>query len=105
MNTAPFELVDRAIDLANLDSGDLRTYSGRGMYGAECIGLKCGTMADVYAFVTALGQVYQEALADAVHHEKDGPDFEPIEFAESTRTDNIGLNVIAYWPGWKLDDA
>lgn len=51
-----------------------RSYSGRGMYGAECLAAVARTAQDVYAELSA-----REIRA--------------------ARTDSMGLDVVVYWPG------
>lgn len=66
-------------EVANVVSGDFEdNYSGRGMYGAECVGITC-----------------------------DDPDY-CIEEAASrgirnAKTDNMGRQYIVYWPSIRLE--
>jgi hypothetical protein len=56
-----------------------RSYSGRGMFGRQCVGVSGRTVASV--------------LRDV-----------PREFGEP-HTDNMGMGVIAYWPSVEWPDA
>ena len=73
------ESMERAAD--ELDGSLYRGYSGRGMYGDECVGVVLEHEGDVFRFATLLGLDLAEALG-------------------SPKFDNMGLNIIAYWPRW-----
>ena len=77
----------RDIDLAlsTINGGECGVYfgySGRGMYGATCIGIELDSNADLYAFGVELGSI--------------DPDLSKALGAP--RTDDLGLGIIAYWP-------
>lgn len=61
------------------------SYSGRGMYGRTCLGVTCdepyGVIADLLRSCDA------EELSDLA------------DVVERTRTDNMGLSLVLYWPG------
>lgn len=72
-------------------------YSGRGMYGDTCFGVVAGGDGAVAAFLVDLA---------------DFNDFNDTEFSEtvkemarSMRTDSMGLDMIAYFPGWELSES
>lgn len=66
---------------------DVRTnYSGRGMYGAECVGF---VLQNYVPYIFALAN----ALADATIT----TEFEQIVAA--TEQDDMGLDIIIYFPG------
>jgi 2,3-bisphosphoglycerate-independent phosphoglycerate mutase len=73
------------IEDAAMDAGvDFRAdYNGRGMYGATCIGLT-GDPGDIAMALIYVSRTYPD-LAERM--------------ARSMRTDNMGRDVIAYWPG------
>ena len=75
------EQVDTMKDLL-MDIGDahLRPYSGRSMYGQECLGIDMENMADAFRFAL---MVTDSDLADAL--------FNP-------RFDNMGMGIIVYFP-------
>jgi hypothetical protein len=64
-------------------------YSGRGMYGATCPALYATSQADVYAFMAALAGVIAEDGGDAD---------DAVALARLTRTDQMGMGIVAYWP-------
>lgn len=76
---------------------DVRTdYSGRGMYGATCVGV---VVTDVFE----LG----EGLEEALHvYEDDDEVVELVEYMQEHRpsTDSMAFNTIVYWPGLSVED-
>lgn len=62
-------------------------YSGRGMYGNTCFGVCLRSTTDLYVFGVAL------AMSDPVLAEELG---KPC-------TDNLGYDIIAYWPKWDAE--
>lgn len=75
------EQVDTIKDLL-VDIGDahLRPYSGRFMYGQECLGIDMDSMADAFRFAL---MITDSDLADAL---------------SSPRFDNMGMGIIVYFP-------
>jgi hypothetical protein len=51
-----------------------RSYSGRGMFGAECLAATAKRVEDVYAVI-------------------------PASAIRGARTDSMGFDVVVYWPG------
>ena len=73
-NVDPEELVT-----AIQDAGyEPRSYSGRAMYGKQCVAVTLDSDADLWALAWEFG----------------ARDIEP----GPPKTDSLGLNVIAYWP-------
>lgn len=60
--------------LAEMVGGRVRSYSGRGMYGEECIAVVCDDAGDAVHEAGALGP-------------------------PKPRTDSMGRGEVAYWPG------
>ena len=87
MNTNE-SLVQMICEMNDLES---RSYSGRGMFGRECLGIVGKTVADVTA-----------DLFDGL----DGLDLPDMDAAfnelsaalRSSRTDSMGMDVIVYFP-------
>ena len=65
-------------------------YSGRGMYGKSCFGIDYDTADDLAVFLMRLYEVLGEDVA--------------IDMAENIRLDNMGLGMIAYFPGYSIDE-
>ena len=76
---------------------NVRSYSGRGMYKKECLGIDCNSL--VTTFATLL-----EVLAE--NHFDEGSErgeaasivSELAEALRGSRVDNMGLGVIVYFP-------
>ena len=63
---------------------EIRSYSGRGMYGKNCLAIVCYSN-DIYPIMFALGQ------GDTDHNIY-------YEIIQGTRSDNMGLSNVYYWP-------
>lgn len=72
-----------------------RLYSGRGMYGKECIGV---SVEDNYTFISDL-------LAYARYNDIEVLD-QLIDLIAKTSEDSLGLNTILYWRSiqWPMMD-
>ncbi|SVB78426.1 uncharacterized protein METZ01_LOCUS231280 [marine metagenome] len=82
--------IDRAISTVNNggECGVYFGYSGRGMFGATCIGIELDTIAELYEFgmeLTSIDPDLSKALG-------------------APRTDDLGLGIIAYWPSHDADE-
>lgn len=71
------------IEALNTAGLKIRRYSGRGMYGKECVAVSDDRRL-------------QEILADLV--EAYGDNLECAEAIRAARTDNMGLGIVVYWP-------
>lgn len=65
---------------SEIDGAELRSYSGRGMYGKQCLGIDMDSMADAFRFAL---MVEDENLTFALSN----PCF-----------DSMGLGIIVYFP-------
>lgn len=66
---------------------DIRSYSGRGMYGKECLAIT-GDDIDMFRFGLLLGSTtMNEADVDDLIHE-----------ADNMKQDSMGLGTVYYWP-------
>ena len=61
-----------------------RRYSGRGMYGKECVGVTLSDDGELFDLGRTVGAI--EAECNPGH----------------VRTDNMGRGIIVYWPGAEL---
>jgi hypothetical protein len=69
----------------------VRSYSGRGMYGANCIGIDMDDIGGVMRLAAA--------LIDA------GMDVEDVHVLGTLmKTDSMGRGIVVYWPRLKLSD-
>ena len=82
------------IDNAGLTA---RSYSGRGMYGEECVAITTGgdNGSSEHAVVAVL---IMEAVSD-------GCGDEMTKLMKSTRTDSMGRNSVMYWPTMKWPEG
>lgn len=79
-------------NLIELASYEARSYSGRAMYGKECIAVDL----DGSAF---------EFFADLLHYAEEDSDRECLEEAlRAARTDQMGRGTVVYFPGTEYFD-
>lgn len=67
-----------------------RSYSGRGMYGKECVGVSTG---DVIKTIVDIARESLYLLEDG----SDRDTQEVLDILEDSSTDQLGLNSILYW--------
>lgn len=73
------------------DEPEVRAYSGRGMYGAECLGVTCD---DPVVLAFTLGRALGEHNTEASNYGE-----ELVTIPRSICTDSMGLRHIVYFPG------
>lgn len=85
--------IETAIDEAGLseDASVRPRYSGRCMYGEECLGLVTRTPGEANAILIALGDTVGTARAQQI--------------ALLAREDAMGLRMITYYPGVAVTGA
>lgn len=73
-----------------------RSYSGRGMYGKECLGVELGALKDV-----------GELVADLIEAAADDPNCTSsiASAARQMSWDNLGLGIIVYFPSVPFVDV
>lgn len=72
-----------AIADAGLQDNQLRPdYSGRAMYGADCLGFVYDDLGEVFEFVAALSAIVEDD-----------------SWSTTARQDSMGRSSIVYWPG------
>jgi hypothetical protein len=83
--SVPRSLIEDCADYAGLDPevAIRDDYSGRGMYHATCLGIVYDRLGDLLGFVAGL-------IANDEDH---------LEWISRVRQDNMGMSMIAYWPG------
>lgn len=74
------------------DSHKLRSYSGRAMYGKECVGIVTDDLVPLVAEIAA-----------NVHEVSDG-EYTHDDFFSNYRTDNMGIDTILYFPKIKWEE-
>jgi hypothetical protein len=96
--------LEHGCDIAGLRDFQVRTdYSGRGMYGDRCFGITCGgpEMALVGLAVLAALNLDDTPDRDGTREQIEGA----VEIVRAARTDNMGRDMIVYFPGYQLADA
>lgn len=88
----PDDYLDEAPDLVRVRE----SYKGRG-YGPEGFGIVTNSASALSRFLVAAGMI------SAWHDANDTPSFNAMELAAATSSDSMGLGMIFYWPGWKLE--
>lgn len=76
-------------------------YSGRYMYGRECVGV-IGSFRDIVSFVSSVSRLAGEAC-DSPHT----LDLQINEFVSSIgncQVDSYGLDTVCYWPSVKVGE-
>lgn len=73
-------IVRRLKQVANTVDGRLRSYSGRCMYGKECLAISCESAMDCI----------EEAAAEGFR---------------GARQDSLGLRYIVYWPSLEIPEG
>lgn len=96
MSTIERHTLETAAEYAGIE--DVRTdYSGRGMYGAECIGIVYDLPSEVGAFLDELSSLAaeydDETLAATVRNMRG-----------TEVLDNMALSMIAYWPDVQVEE-
>lgn len=90
MVTVSYKAVLGAAWEAGLDDGDVRTaYVGRGSQGRECFGVRVEGLAQAMSFFAHLAAEDPETA---------------LQIADAARTDQLGLGMILYFPGYNLGD-
>lgn len=81
-------------ELAQIAELKVRSYSGRGMFGKECVGISADNVGDT--------------LADLLQAAKDAEDDESVDVVidalRDMRTDNLGRGVVVYFPSFEWKD-
>jgi hypothetical protein len=83
--------MEAALEIAEIDWDDttIRNYSGRGMYGDECMAVVLDGDRDTFALFAALGIELD--------------DDEAIPMARSACQDSMGRSIVIYWPRLRLE--
>lgn len=102
--------VEEALELSESSAPDtempkiLPVYSGRAMYGESCFGISFDHSDQVSAFLIALGALE----VDNAWQAEDGSfdvwlsDLDALQLARRMKLDQMGHNIVAYFPGVEL---
>lgn len=107
MHTISRQIIEDTLDQAGVDYNDVNdTYSGRGMYGDTCLSFTIAgkrIQRDLCRFFVYLGMAGENDLNSA--YDTDGGLYDKVVLlTEAVSTDDLGLDMIVYFPGWKLAD-
>lgn len=107
------QLQERIKEMADNGYVEYRSYSGRGMYGKSCVGIT-GSYRDCQRLLSDIAaeiidDVYTTAI-DCGDDEKEmihagnvaNQSKEDIENLMNYSTDNMGLDIVMYWPNIKF---
>ena len=85
INTNNFEAILRSVCE---DSGEfsIRRYSGRGMFGRECLAITVEDMGDIIKIMVAVGAAAEQEGIDLTGD------------ADGARWDSMGHGTVFYWP-------
>lgn len=78
--------VEDIVEVFECAGYEVRSYSGRGMYGNECLGVTCDDPVVFTAKVMAVASAYGYHLDDL------------LALFSKHRTDDMGLSTIIYFP-------
>lgn len=97
MTTTTTITADQLTDLAWEANGEAYfRYSGRSMYGKECVGITLSNITDLLNIGAALYAFLGDGhLTDEVYS----------RFMRGASTDNMGRGMIVYWPNITCIDA
>lgn len=89
-----YTLIRDAVRVVDLDPEVVvrGNYSGRGMYGRECVGVVVDSPAELVRIMVALTVLVFERDVD----------LDMDDLAGNLRMDSVGFAVIGYFPGWTL---
>jgi hypothetical protein len=100
--TIPRRIIEDALlELRDNEEGINPEYSGRGMFGETCFAVSFDNPADLCGFGFILGRAAMEA-------EEDGsPDISGTleSLVDRTKVDQLGNSIVAYFPGFTLDQS
>ena len=96
MNVLTRQRIDDVLDAADLDESIIyREYLGRGMFGERCFGI-IGSSRDAFMFIGAYAYV--------IGQEDEDPQ-QIFDLADAVMSDNLGKDMIFYFPGWTIEDG
>lgn len=89
MTTLTADQLDTLENAAYDAGGEIRSYSGRAMFGTTCLGL------DVES-ITTLARFFVSLAANDLDL--------ATRLTNNVRTDSMGMGMIAYWPAFSFGD-
>ena len=86
-----------------------QSYSGRGMYGKQCLGVQVDD--SVFQFYANVIEQAADEIVSRLDDEHDDAVYDVLEevgkMLRRTRSDSLGLSTIIYWPSipWEEDNG
>jgi hypothetical protein len=77
---------------------DLRSYSGRGMYGKQCLAVTGATLGEVVAVLVS------QAIEKAEDILNKGLVYDVEKAAGEIKTDSLGMGIVVYFPSVPYND-
>ena len=104
-HTVSRELIREALDevqdiYQEADEVIRANYSGRGMYGKECLGMVFDSDSHFFLFMVEFTRLYYTDW----ERKYDLHDWEPRDIFDDVRTDNMGYSTIYYMPSVNIAD-
>lgn len=102
MNRAKFEVFRNLVSgyIEDNDENIRESYSGRGMYGSDCLGVVVSNNSDVtkvHLIMALVMEMDEEEPSDPKFSAEDVLDV--LDSAPAFTTDNMGYDIIVYWRG------
>lgn len=84
------------------DAGfDVRSYSGRGMYGKKCLSFNLEQEENEFDAMLKLS----ESIQSYVEHSDDGLEFEDVtQYFMGAKSDSMGLGMVIYFPNIEWEE-
>lgn len=96
------ETIRQSIDGVSMDVEVLTNYSGRGMYGAECLAI---VVRNAATDAQSLGDILNAIYFMGLEMDIDEDDTDAITaILRSAQTDSLGTNTVIYFPAAQTKD-
>ena len=105
---------ERIYNACNDNNVQYRSYSGRAMYGKNCVGI-VGSMKECQQVISDVIQTVVDELFDSAVDCTDEDVNQVYQFRSDVadliqtitqwKSDSMGLDVVLYWPDVKFDDS
>jgi hypothetical protein len=92
------KLMFEVIEEHGLDKINIRSYSGRCMFGKECLGLDCNNVGEALNIIFLMTQKASTQTKEFLLEEME-------TMIQNTCQDSMGRGIIVYWPDIKHDRA
>ena len=100
--------MSKAIIEAARNAGlDVRSYSGRGMYGAKCLGIDFDSSYTPVYVVCEIARAFMDNSDMSLRDSQSKLHEMLYQLGTKARTDSMGMGQIVYWPDieWQDEDS